>query len=392
MDSWPPRHTSKLSELLTPPPLEAWAKWISPETLLSQVYNTAPYLKDRVPAPESGRLIEMGGTPDGFLRILASWENIRRPDLNQAEQLQDYFALCLSCHHATVATFVPTDVDTKIRGIAWRETPDPEVLKPMMRFALGARGWTEEGISTRSIRGVSGHNGEHWSAIAGGLGRMLELGDTASAEEAQAAIEAEIVREQAVFDQVAAERDGELDLLRLAMTLAHNRGDLTQGMGFWKKTPLTLPLIEHFTTRGRFELAVRMYQDTGLSAEGHRHYPLRPVKALRRTPATLLPLCPFLDDWGTVVAKLEENDEVLAALVMGCQKLKGQQGYYRAIAGMYAASSGAFDRAASRMPNATQRLLRSAEMRKLIDVPRVSFESMMRKRARASLIKLRDSG
>jgi 8-oxo-dGTP pyrophosphatase MutT (NUDIX family) len=376
---------------LTPPPREAWAKWISPETLLSQVYNTAPYLKDLLPAPEPGRLIEMGGTPDGFLRILASWENIRRPDLHHSEQLQDYFALCLACHHATVATFVPTDVDTKIRGIAWRETSDPEVLKPMLRFALGARGWTEEGISTRSIRGVSGHNGEHWSAIAGGLGRMLELGDTASAEEAQAAIEEEIIREQAVFDQVAAERDGELDLLRLAMTLAHNRGDLTQGMGFWKRTPLTLPLIEHFTTRGRFELAVRMYQDTGLSAEGHRHYPLRPVKALRRTPATLLPLCPFLDDWGTVVAKLEEHDEVLAALVMGCQKLKGQQGYYRAIAGMYAASSGAFDRAASRMPNATQRLLRTAEMRKLIDVPRVSFESMMRKRARASLIKLRDS-
>jgi 8-oxo-dGTP pyrophosphatase MutT (NUDIX family) len=376
---------------LTPPPREAWAKWISPETLLSQVYNTAPYLKDLVPAPEPGRLIEMGGTPDGFLRILASWENIRRPDLHHSEQLQDYFALCLACHHATVATFVPTDVDTKIRGIAWRETPDPEVLKPMLRFALGARGWTEEGISTRSIRGVSGHNGEHWSAIAGGLGRVLELGDTASAEEAQAAIEAEIVREQAVFDQVAAERDGELDLLRLAMTLAHNRGDLTQGMGFWKRTPLTLPLIDHFTTRGRFELAVRMYQDTGLSAEGHRHYPLRPVKALRRTPATLLPLCPFLDDWGMVVAKLEENDEVLAALVMGCQKLKGQQGYYRAIAGMYAASPGAFDRAASRMPNATQRLLRNAEMRKLIDVPRLSFESMMRKRARASLAKLHAS-
>jgi hypothetical protein len=82
---------------------------------------------------------------------------------------------------------------------------------------------------------------------------------------------------------------------------------------------------------------------------------------------------------------------VLAALVMGCQKLKGQQGYYRAIAGMYATSSGAFDRAASRMPNAVQRLLRTAEMRKLIDIPRMSFESMMRKRARASLAKLRDS-
>ena len=30
-------------------------------------------------------------------------------------------------------------------------------------------------------------------------------------------------------------------------------------------------------------------------------------------------------------------------------------------------------------------MLRAAELRKLIDVPRVSFESMMRKRARAAL-------
>ena len=80
-----------------------------------------------------------------------------------------------------------------------------------------------------------------------------------------------------------------------------------------QKTPLTLPLMDRLSTRGRFDLAVRMYQDTGLSAEGHRHYPLRPVKALRRSPATLLPLCPFLDDWGAVAAKLEENHEATFA-------------------------------------------------------------------------------
>jgi hypothetical protein len=86
-----------------------------------------------------------------------------------------------------------------------------------------------------------------------------------------------------------------------------------------------------------------------------------------------------------VVAQLDESHEVLAALVTGSRKVQGQQGYYRAIAGMLAASSGAFERAAARMPNGAQRLLRSAEMRKLIDVPRISFESMMRKRARTAL-------
>jgi hypothetical protein len=374
-----------LSETVIKRPRVAWAQWISPETLIAQVRSTAPFLEARLPASESGRLIDMGNSPDGFLRILANWQNILCPDLTPEEQLQDYFALCLACHHATVATFVPTDVDTKIRGIVWRESRDPDVLRTMLRLALASRDWTEDGISVRSVRGVSGHNGEHWSAIAAGLGRILELGDTASAEEAQAAIEAEIDREQAIFEEVAAERDAELDLLRLSMTLAHNRGDLTQGMSFWKKTPLTTPLIEHFAVRGRFTLAVRIYQHTGLSTEGHRNYPLRPVKALRRSPVTLLPLGPFLDEWGGVVANLEESSEVLAALLMGCKRVQGQQGYYRAIAGMLASSSGAFERMAARMPNSARSLLRGAEMRKLISVPRISFESMMRKRARTAL-------
>jgi hypothetical protein len=378
-------HTGDLSENPIGRPRDAWAHWISPETLISQVRNAAPFLESQQPATEPGRLIELGHSRDGFRRILANWQNLLRSSLAPEEQLQCYFALCLACHHATVATFVPTDVDTKIRGVVWRESRDPDVLRPMLRLALASRAWTEDGISVRSVRGVSGHNGEQWSAIAGGLGRLLELGDTASAEEAQAAIEAEIDREQAVFEQVAVERDAELDLLRLSMTLAHNRGDLTQGMGFWKTTPVTAPLMEHFAARGRFALAVRIYQHTGLSAEGHRHYPLRPVKALRQSPATLLPLCPFLDEWGGVVAQLEESHEVLAALVVGCQKVQGQQGYYRAIAGMRAASSSAFERSAARMPQSAQRLLRSADMRRLIDVPRFSFESMMRKRARTAL-------
>jgi hypothetical protein len=374
-----PRNTGSLSTSLTKPPRDAWAAWIGPETLFSQVRGTAPFLEPRLPATEPGRLVEFGHSPTGFLRILANWENMLSPNLNPEEQLQDYFAFCLACHHATVATFVPTDVDTKIRGILWRESRDPNVLRPMLRLALASRSWTEDGISIRAIRGVSGHNGEQWSAIAGGLGRLLELGDTVSAEEAQAAIETEIDRQQAIFDEVAAERDAELDLLRLSMTLAHNRGDLTQGMGFWKRTPLTAPVMERLFERGRFSLAVRVYQRTGLSAEGHRHYPLRAVKGLRRSPATLLPMCPFLDEWGGVVAQLEESHEVLAALVGGCQKIQGQQGYYRAIAGMRAASSGAFERAS------VQRLLRGAELRKLIDVPRASFESMMRKRTRTAM-------
>lgn len=361
----------------------AWSKWIAPDTLITQVRNTAPFLA--FPKPEPGRLIELGDSPDGFIRILGSWRNLLSETLTPEEQLQDYFALCFSCHQATVGTFVPTDVDAKIRGVLWRETKDPQVLRPMLQFAFHAQKWTEEGVSLKGVRGVSGHNGEHWSVIAGALGRLLELGDSEGAGLALAAIEAEIEREELVFDRVAAEKDAELDLLRVAMTLAHNRGDLTQGLGFWKKIPATLPVMEYLQTHGKFDRAVKMYQETGISAEGHRHYPLRGVKTLRQSAALLLPLCPFLDDWGALVAKLDDSHEVLAALVSGCQKLDNQNGYYRAIAGMMSVSQGAFDRAVARIPNALQRAVRGGEVRKLADVPRASFEAMMRKRARTVL-------
>ncbi len=367
------------------PPRSAWAHWIGPEVLISQVRSTAPFLEARLPAAIPGRLIELGYSADGFLRILANWKNLLRPGLQPEEQLQDYFALCLASHHATVATFVPTDVDSKIRNSLWRESRDPNVLRPMLRLAIASRAWTEDGISVRAVRGVSGHNGEQWSVIAAGLGRLLELGDTVSAQEAQDVIEMEIDRQQAVFEECAAERNGELDLLRLSITLSHNRGDLTQGMASWTATPVTTPVRERLSERGRFALAVKLYQDTGLSADGHRHYPLRAVNALRNSPSTLLPLSPFLDEWGSALPDLEEAPKVLAALVGGSQKIPGQQGYYRAIAGMRAAARSSFEGVAARMPNGAQRLLRSAELRKLVDVPRDSFESMMSKRARAVL-------
>ena len=374
---------------MTPVAAPAWSKWISPETLLDQVRNTAPFLS--LPTPESAPLIELAGSPDGFLRILASWRNILRAGTRYEEQLQDYFALCVACHQATVGTFVPTDVDAKIRGVLWRETRDPAVLEPMLRFALHTRSWSDEGVSVRAVRGVSGHNGEHWSVISGALGRLLELGEPALAEEAQAAIEAEIDREQEIFDCTASEPGAELDLLRVAMTLAHNQGDLKQGISFWKKTPATNPVMEHLLARGKFERAVRVYQESGMSAEGHRNYPLRPVRVLRRSPATLLPLSPFLDDWGARVATVEDSHEVLAALVSGCQKLAGQQGYYRAIAGMMSVSQGEFDRTVSRMPNAAQRAVKGGEIRKLAGVSRESFEAMMRKRARTVVASFRKS-
>ena len=141
---------------------------------------------------------------------------------------------------------------------------------------------------------------------------------------------------------------------------------------------------------GALQIAAGLYKDA-MSAEGHRHYPLRHVKALRRSPDLLLPLGPFFDDWGAVLGthpslNLMERVEVLDEMVRGCRKIAGQQGYYRAISGFMNAAGRTFQQAAEQLPTAARKDLKDSGFQKLIAVPRVSFESMMKKKV-APLIK-----
>ena len=376
-----------------------WQPWIKPAVILEQVWNTAPYLRDRPaePAPEGVRLMDLGAGPLGFLAILQHGDRIERPT-RRSEQLEDYFALCLSAHHATVATFVPTDVDTKIRGLLWRETRDPAVLGRMLHLTLEMAHWTLKGISTRvdevaNSGPVSGHDGERLGVLSGGLGRMLATGAVDLAAKAEAAIDEELDREAVAFRIALHEPGQELLAMRLAMSLTHNVGDLDQGISFWEGVPDDAPAkarfhrLAHENTQpyqGSFAAAAAIYK-TALAAEGHRHYPLRPIRGLRQSADLLLPLGPCLDDWGALVGRhpaLSPADrvEVLSALVTGCKKVPNQQGYFRALAGWHEAASRTYDVAANDAPSGVQKLMREATFRQMVAVPRVSFESMLRKK------------
>jgi hypothetical protein len=129
-----------------------------------------------------------------------------------------------------------------------------------------------------------------------------------------------------------------------------------------------------------------------LAPEGHRNYPLREVRALRAQLALLLPLGPCLDGWGAAVARHpglrpEDRAACVEALVNGCRKVPGQSGYYRALAGLDSATPGGlFDgELADACPAAVRRGLREADLRRLVAVPRVSFESGLVSRARRLL-------
>jgi len=383
----------------TPQPV-VWDHYISPAGLLDLIWNTAPYLKQQLPPPQpSADLEELAAPPDGFLRILSAVhaDPERRHD-SPEEALLWYFALCLASHHATVATYVPTDVDSKIRGLLWRETKDTETLRTMYRLGVAMHGWTLRGHSLRTIvcgeHGiVSGHDGECLSVLAGAHGRFQALGDEEYAAASRAAIHAELIREARAFVDVCLTPGHEIDTMRVAMSVIHNLGDLNQGISFWsgpaRKSESALQFERLAQEKvhgygGVFRWPGDLYREL-LASEGHRHYPLRAVKPLRRSPELLLPLGPFLDDYGATLATSPHLDaagraEALEALIRGCKKVPGQQGYFRAIAGFREASARAFDQAAAQTGSA-QKLLKEPEMRQKTAVPRRSFESTYKKRA-----------
>ena len=361
--------------------------YISPASLLELVRNTAPFLS--LNSAQHCRPVELGDQPNGYRDVLSA--------VDRVDGVVDYFAFCMAAHHATVATFVPTDVDTKIRGLLWRDTRDRDSLRSMFDFALRSARWSIDGVSRRATEvtdagPVSGHNGEWLSVAAGALGAFIRISDLEYAARAEDAIDSELRRECIAFRHAIETSGLELDALRLAATLTHNAGDLDQGISFWPKTPRhramreCLGRLAHENRTpydGTFQAAARIYR-TALAAEGHRHYPLRTPRSLRRSPDFLLPLGPFFDDWGFTIGSHPdlsdgERAEVLAALVTGCRKIPGQRGYYRAIAGMLSALGGRIEDLVRRLPSTARSEWKNSELRKHIAVPRVSFESMMKK-------------
>ena len=359
--------------------------WISPRGLIDLVQNTAPFLFRGNGALLSGPGFEYLA----FLREIAG-------DPPSELDLTEYFRLCLSAHFATAATFVPTDVDTKIRGLIWRESRDQELLRSMCDFAIGAADWDLSPVSKRltlaeGFGPVSGHNGEWLSVMTAAHGRFLSVGDEGYASKTGEAIDHELAREAAAFSKVLSTPGSELDTLRLAASLTHNCGDIDQAISFWPKGEVTqasrrrLHRLAHENREpygGVFQIAASLYRDA-MAAEGHRHYPLRAPRALRQNADLLLPLGPFFDDWGAAVAQhpslaLADRSEVVSALINGCNKVPNQQGYQRALAGFATAAPNVFEQAVEAMPSSARRSLKG--LRQPMAVPRVSFESMMSKK------------
>ena len=387
----------------------AFAGFIGPRTLVAQVESALPWLlgaelADRIGAPSvpaDGALHELAAGPLGWWRVLRAADRLAASDEPTPAQRTDYFALCLAAHFASAASFVPTDVDTKIRRALWLEAIGTDELPRMRVLALGLAQWDVAPVSARLVEtaegAVSGHDGERLSVLCGGLVASLRAHDADGAAELEAAIEDELAREARAFAACERARGGELDLLRLAAALTHNAGDLMQGLAAAGKSSV---LVERFGDLARsgasryggaFARAAALYRAL-LASEGHRNYPLRGARGLRRAPDLLLPIAPLLDEWGERVAQsralsVRERAEVVEALAQGTVKLPGQHGYYRALAGFARAHARGLEDPdlAQHYAASTRRLLRAGDLRQKIAVLRPSFESQLAKRTRAVL-------
>jgi hypothetical protein len=135
--------------------------------------------------------------------VLRAADRLEASDEPTPAQRTDYFALCLAAHFASAASFVPTDVDTKIRRALWLEAIGTDELPRMRALALGLAQWDVAAVSARLVATaegvVSGHDGERLSVLCGGLVASLRARDASGAAELEAAIEDELAREARAF-------------------------------------------------------------------------------------------------------------------------------------------------------------------------------------------------
>ena len=351
-------------------------KGIEPQLLLTQVFNTAPFLR-AIPTSQktSLRYLELVKT----VPAEASWDFF---------SWAEYFELCLAAHFSTVATFVPTDVDVHIRFKLWQgEVPEEDLLK-MVDCVEHAFSWDTTLVSNRWLqtpqgRILEGHKGEWFSVAAAAYGASRHKFPE-KARSVLALIQEEIENESKCFEEFLKEKDY-FSLLKASVLVAHNLGDLQRVMEMWGLPHLMTQSLSSDT----LNLAGKLNRDL-MAVENHRHFPLREPRALRKESAFLLPLGPFLDSWGKMLAghaalSLDELGTVVEALIQGWARLSGPVGYARALSGIENRFSGGIKDLLKCLPTRVAKTWTTGPLRQLCSVSEERFEAQWIKKCKSFL-------
>lgn len=352
---------------------------VAPAILLDQIRNTVPFIF-------ADKAVDLTRAEDHPFRVITQLTGDPHRELGHLE----YFELCLSAHWTTVGSFVPTDVDNQIRFKLWHPGTKVDELERMAELASSAFHWNFWKTSRRWVeapaRGdrISGIHGEWFSVMAAAYGALRKKSPDSAASVAGLIIR-ELYREADIYVELKKLRDG-VSLLKAATLIAHNLGDLDRVIEQWgvPEGDALREAVFKAGHEGRARFGGVLFEAGQLnkqmmSDENHRHFALRAARCLRRSPEFLLPVAPFFDNWGRLLAKnpdlrLEEIGEVVEALVHGWEKLPTTVAYARAAAGILDAFPGGFKRLSDYLPARIERTLRAGPLRKLIDQPQARFE------------------
>lgn len=358
---------------------------IAPNILLKHVENTAPFLFQ-------GEIDTTGERREYLSKLVFYKKNLKA--LAHID-LTEYFHLCLAAHWGTAGTFVPTDVDIQIREGLWRHELVGRHLKKMTKLTIDSWQWDYEQVTNRKsynpTRGqvISTHEGTWLSVAIGGYNALIKNKQLPLALDLADVILAEIEKEETLLKELRERRD-HINFLRSTALMAHNFGDLDRVMDQWEMNPedpfhKRIYKLGHKLNENYSSILVYAGQvnKAFLALENHRHMSMRQPRALRRSHKFLIPVGPFMDEWGSVLGlasnlSTSEKVEIIAAWYDGYGRQDHAFGYIRAFHGMVNALPEGFESLERDLPFDFAQTLRKSKFADQAKMPREEFEIMFK--------------
>lgn len=309
---------------------------IAPNILLQHVENTAPFLF-------KGELDTTGDKRQFLEKLRFYKKNLKQ--LNNIN-LAEYFHICLCAHWSTAGTFVPTDVDNQIRETLWKHGHIMKHIEKMAQITIDSWTWDYSQVTSRKSYNsqkdtvMSTHEGTWLSVAIGAYCALVKYKKTELAQDMADVILAEIKKEEEIMIQLREDRD-HINFLRAAPLMAHNFGDLDRVMIQWQ-----MDENDAFFKR-IFKLGHQLNENYNpilvysgkvnkefSSKENHRHMSMRQPKCLRKSSQFLIPVGPFMDNWGATLGQsdllsIEEKAEIVGAFFEGYKRQEQAFGYIR---------------------------------------------------------------
>lgn len=360
---------------------------IAPNLLLKDVEITAPFLF-------KGE-INLEGKERAYLSKLVFYKK----NLNALKyiNLSEYFYLCMAAHWATAGTYVPTNVDNQIREGLWKHKEIGGHIEKMARITIDSWNWNYEEVTNRKSYNpdkgqvLSTHEGTWLSVAIGAYNALIKYKKETLAREVAEVILEEISKEEKLLNYLREKRD-HINFLRSTALMAHNFGDLDRVIDQWQ-----MPEDDSFRKR-IYKLGHQLNDSYSpilsyagqvnkkfLSVENHRHMSLRQAKSLRRSYKSLVPVGPFMDEWGEMLGKSQdltpsEKGEIVISLFEGFKRQDHAYGYARAYGGIMRGLSHDTNSLEAHLPFDLMAEIKKSAFLKISEIPKEEFESDFKKK------------